>query len=118
MRNVWKGFVVGSLTGVAAGAILDVLDRGSHLARAISRRAADRTVELAPKAADRIKSAASTGATKLQEAEFGDHAKEVAHRLADSEAAERGRDSLERVTKRGAELAHAVRESAPPVRGE
>ena len=33
MRNTWKGLVVGGLTGVAGGAILDLIGRASHEAR-------------------------------------------------------------------------------------
>jgi len=118
VKSVWKGLVIGGLTGVAAGVILDVLDQGSGLARAASKRAAGRAAGLAPRAADRIKSAASTGATKLHEAELGDHVKELANRLAEAETSEHARDTLGRVTKRGAELVHAVRDSVPAASGE
>jgi hypothetical protein len=113
MKNVWKGLVVGGLTGVAAGAILDLLYRGSGVARTAGKRAADRTAELAPKAADRLKSVATTGAAKLQDAELGEHVKEIAHRLADAEATDHAREKLEKATKKGAELAHALRDSVP-----
>jgi hypothetical protein len=112
MRNVWKGLVVGGLTGVAAGVLLDLANRGSQLGGA----AAQRAVDLAPRAADRIKAAASTGAARLQDAaqdsELRDHVrdqvKEIAHRLADSDVTGEAREKLQHATKKGAELAHSV----------
>jgi hypothetical protein len=102
---------VGGLTGVAAGVLLDVVRRGSEMAGSAGKRA----VDLAPKAADRIKAAASTGATKLHDAEIGDHAKDLAHRLADSDVADQARDKLERAAKKGAELAQSVSNTASNV---
>jgi len=40
MRNAWKGLVIGGLTGVGAGVMLDALSEGSRLANAAGRRAA------------------------------------------------------------------------------
>ncbi len=31
VRNIWKGLIVGGLTGAAAGAVLDLFDRGARL---------------------------------------------------------------------------------------
>jgi predicted nucleic acid-binding OB-fold protein len=117
VRNVWKGLIVGGLTGVAAGIVLDVGNRGSQLGGAAAKRAAD----LAPKAADRLKSAAATGAARVQDAvqdsELRDHmrdqVKEIAHRLADADVTDQAREKLERATKKGAELAHSVVNAVP-----
>jgi hypothetical protein len=117
MRNVWKGLVVGGLTGVAAGVVLDLANRGSQLGGAAAKRA----VDLAPKAADRLKSAATTGAGRVQDAvqdsELRDHVrgqvKDIAHRLADAEVTDQARDKLERATKKGADLAHSVLNAVP-----
>jgi hypothetical protein len=113
MKNVWKGLVIGGLTGVAAGVVLDLAHRGSELAGSAGKRAAD----LAPKAADRLKSAATTGAAKLHDADVGDHVKELVHRLggsiADSDVAEQARDRFERATHKGADIVQTVREAVP-----
>jgi predicted nucleic acid-binding OB-fold protein len=117
VRNVWKGLIVGGLTGVAAGIVLDVGNRGSQLGGAAAKRAAD----LAPKAADRLKSAAATGAARVQDAvqdsELRDHmrdqVKEIAHRLEDADVTDQAREKLERATKKGAELAHSVVNAVP-----
>lgn len=117
MRNVWKGLIVGGLTGVVAGIALDMGNRGSQLGAAAAKRAAD----LAPKAADRLKSAATTGAARVQDAvqdsELGEHVrdqvKEIAHRLADADVTDQAREKLERATKKGARLAHSVMDAVP-----
>jgi gas vesicle protein len=114
---VWKGLIVGGLAGAAAGVALDVGKRGSQL----GGTAAKRTADLAPKAADRLKSAATTGAARVQDAvqdsELRDHVrdqvKEIAHRLADADVADQAREKLERATKKGAELAHSVVKAVP-----
>jgi hypothetical protein len=117
MRNVWKGLVIGGLTGVAAGVVLDLASRGSELGSAAAKRA----VDLAPKAADRIKSAASTGAARVQDAvqdsdlreHVRDQVKDIAHRLADADVTDQAREKLERASKKGADLARSVRNPAP-----
>lgn len=118
---MWKGLVVGGLTGVVAGIALDMGKRGSEVGAAAARRA----VDMAPKAADRIKSAASTGATRVQDAvqdavhdsELGDHVrdqvKEIAHRLADSDVTDQAREKLARATKKGAKLAQSAMNAVP-----
>ena len=116
MRNVWKGLVVGGLTGVAAGVVLDLASRGTDLGESAAKRA----VELAPKAADRLKSAAATGAARVQDAvqdselreHVRDQVKEIGHRLADANVTDQARDMLERTTKKGADLAHSVMNDA------
>jgi predicted nucleic acid-binding OB-fold protein len=128
MRNVWKGLVVGGLTGVAAGVALDLANRGSQLGGAAAKRA----VDLAPKAADRIRAAATTGAARVQDAattgagrlqdavqdsdardHVRDQVKEIAHRLSDADVTDQAREKLHQATKKGAELAHSVRNAAP-----
>jgi hypothetical protein len=122
VRNVWKGLVVGGLTGVVAGIALDLANRGSQLGSA----AAQRAIDLAPKAADRLKSAATTGAARVQDAvhdsDLGEHVrgqvKEIAHRLTDTDVTDQAREKLERATKRGAELAHSVMDAIPNARAD
>jgi len=124
MKNVWKGLVVGGLTGVAAGVLLDLAHRGSELVGSAGKRA----VDLAPAAAERLKSAATTGAAKLQGSDVGDHVKEVgdhvkelAHRLgdslADSEVAEHARDRIERAAHQSADVIRTVRDGVPAGKG-
>ena len=116
MRNTWKGLIIGGLTGVGAGAILDLFGEGSRLAGVAGRRAAAMT----PIAADRIKSAATAGATRIHEADLGDQVKElgeqvkeILHRLSDTETSDHAREAIERAARKGAEFAHTVRDSVP-----
>jgi hypothetical protein len=137
VRNVWKGLVIGGLTGVVAGIALDLANRGTELSGAAAKRA----VDLAPKAADRLKSAATTGVARVQDAvqdsEFPgrvrdqakaiadavqdselpgrvrDQAKAIAHRLAESDATDHAREKLERAAKKGTGLAHSVMDAVP-----
>lgn len=117
MRNVWKGLVIGGLTGVAAGIALDAAHRGTQIGGAAAKRAAD----LAPKAADRVRSAASSSAARAQDAvqnsELREHLKEqvkgIGQRLADADVADQAREKLERATRKGADLAHSVMNAAP-----
>lgn len=117
VRNTWKGLIIGGLTGVGAGAVLDLFGDGSRLARATGWRA----VRATPVVADRIKSAADAGATRIHEADISEHVKEVGeqvneilHRVGDAAATDHVRETIERVARKGAELAHTVMGSGPP----
>jgi len=113
MRNVWKGLVIGGLTGAAAGLFMDALNRGARLVGVAGRRAAD----LVPEAVDRVKAEASGGMARVHDAEVGDRvrgqAKEIAHRVADSDQADQAREALEHATKKGKQLAHAIGDAVP-----
>ena len=60
---------------------------------------------------------AASGTAKLQEAELGDHVKDLAHRLVDADATDQVREKLERATKKGAEIAHSVKDAVPVGKG-
>jgi len=157
MRNIWKGLIIGGLTGAGAGAILDLLNRSARLVGDATKRAADiapeaaervrnaaatagkkatamtpevaervrsaaatagkKATDMAPEVAERLKGAVDRGVSRVQEAEIGGHlrdqAKELAHRVAESEQSDQARDALARATKKGKQPAQSVRESAP-----
>ena len=115
MRNVWKGLVVGGLTGVAAGIILDLVTGAAEQAGEAGRRVKGRAPDLAGRvrhvaveAAGAIREAdlpekARMAAGQLREAELPEKAKRVAERARDvdlrekaKEAAERARDTINR----------------------
>jgi hypothetical protein len=119
MRNVWKGLVVGGLTGVAAGLILDLMTEAAEQAGEAGRKVKGRAPDLASKvqhvaaeAAEALREAdlpekARLAAEQLREAELGEKAKRVAERTAErarevdlrstaKEAADRARDSINR----------------------
>ncbi len=51
MRNVWKGLIIGALTGAAAGAVLDLGESGARGASALG----EAMVQHAPEVADHLR---------------------------------------------------------------
>lgn len=88
MRNVWKGLVVGGLTGVAAGVILDAFAKASQKAAAIGDQVRDHI----PEAGRRAKAVAGRAGEWLHDFEVPEHVLSVADRLKDTEAANRMSD--------------------------
>jgi hypothetical protein len=113
MRNVWKGLVIGGLTGVAAGAAMDLARRGSELAGKAATSAGRLAADYGPKAADRLKTVASTGAAKIHDADLGEHVKDLGHRLAESDVTDHARDALDKAGRQGAALAQTVKDAVP-----
>ena len=101
MRNVWKGLIVGGMTGVAAGLILDSLAKASQKAIALG----DQMREHAPDAGQWVQSVSAKTGEWLHDADVPDHLRNVAHKIRGSEAAGRMRDA-------GAEIASAAREAS------
>lgn len=82
MRNVWKGLVVGGLTGVCAGVVLDALATASDRAHRVGRMVADR----APVVADRLTEVAERGAARIGDVDLpstGDVARSLSSRAGD-----------------------------------
>jgi hypothetical protein len=52
MRNVWKGLVIGALTGAAAGLVLDLGEHGAERAVALGGAAGGAVARRAPEIAD------------------------------------------------------------------
>jgi hypothetical protein len=118
MRSIWKGLIVGGLTGAAAGLIVDLGESGTSALGDAGRRAR----QYAPVAAERMKSAAvsgvdlvetavSRGIGQLEQAHLPERAADVADRAADKVSQAVGQAD---VTQRAADLsdkaAGAVRE--------
>ena len=128
VRNVWKGLVIGGLTGAGAGVMIDLLDRGARLVGVTGRKA----VDLAPEAAGRVKSAVTGGFAHVQESDLTDalrdhtkevahlldsdtlrdHARDIAHRIGESEQAEQARETVGHARKRGKQAAQAAKDAA------
>jgi len=85
MRNVWKGLIVGGLTGVGAGLTLDSLANAAQKAAAIG----DQVIEHAPDAGRWVQSVTDKAGEWLHDAEVPEHVRAVAHRLKESDAADR-----------------------------
>ena len=94
MRNVWKGLIVGGLTGVGAGLILDSLANALQKAAAIR----DQVIEHAPDAGRWVQSVTDRAGEWLDDVDVPEHVRAVAHRFKDSDAADRmdqvGRDVM------------------------
>ena len=85
MRNVWKGLVVGGLTGVSAGIVLDAAARASKKASAIGEHVRDH----APEAGRWIQTVAGKAGEKIHDAEVPEHVRDAAQRVKESDAAQR-----------------------------
>ena len=101
MKNVWKGLIVGGLTGVLAGFILDGVARASKKAADLG----DQVLEHAPEAGRWVQTVTDKAGEWLQEADVPEQVKTVAHKLKDSDAAARVADV-------GHDIASAAREKA------
>jgi hypothetical protein len=77
MRNVWKGLVIGGLTGMAGGLLLDGLDKGARGASALSNRVAQEAPEVAGHLRDSIADAVTETAGRVRDSDLPDHIKEV-----------------------------------------
>jgi hypothetical protein len=100
MKGVWKGLVVGGLTGAGVGMLLDLLALGSRQATALG----DKAVEMAPGAADHLKAAVAAGSARVEAAEIPDHLVEAVHHLRDSELTGQAKDAVLRAVKKGRTL--------------
>jgi hypothetical protein len=85
MRNVWKGLVVGGLTGVAAGVVLDSLSGASKKAAELGGQVR----EHAPEAARLVHSLSDKAGDWVHDADVPDHVRDAAQRVKGSDAAHR-----------------------------
>ena len=89
MRNVWKGLMVGGLTGVTAGVVLDAFAQASKKAAAVSGQVR----EHAPEAGRWIHSLTDRAGEWLHEADVPEHVRGAVHRMGESDAASRVTDA-------------------------
>jgi hypothetical protein len=101
MRNVWKGLIVGGLTGVVAGVILDSLAGASKKASALG----DQVLEHAPDAGHWVQSVADKAGEWLHDTYVPEQVRSAAQRLKDSDAGAR-------IVDAGHGVASAAREAA------
>jgi hypothetical protein len=83
MQNVWKGLVVGGLTGVIAGVALDAIAGASKRALAVG----DQVREHAPDAGQWIHSVSDKAGEWIHDADVPDHVRSVAKQVKGSDAA-------------------------------
>jgi ABC-type transporter Mla subunit MlaD len=101
MRNVWKGLVVGGLTGVAAGVVLDSVSRASKKAAEIGSTLRDR----APDAERWVHSLSDKAGDWVHDKDVPEHLRDAAQRVKDSDAAQR-------VAEAGRDVVSATKEAA------
>lgn len=77
MKNVWKGLVIGGLTGMAGGLFLDGLDRGARGAAALSNKAVEEVPEVAGHLRDAIADTVAETAGRVRDSGIPDQVKEV-----------------------------------------
>ena len=82
MRNVWKGLVVGGLTGVTAGMVLDAFARMSEQALTVGNQVR----EHAPEAGRWLQSATDKAGEWIRDADVPDHVRNIAERVKESDA--------------------------------
>jgi hypothetical protein len=101
MKNVWKGLIVGGLTGVLAGFVLDGVARASKKAADLG----EQVLEHAPEAGRWVQTVSDKAGDWLHDADVPGQVKTVAQKLKDSDAAAR-------VAEAGHDIASAAREKA------
>ncbi len=100
MRNVWKGLVVGGLTGVTAGIVLDAAARASKKASAMGEHVRDH----APEAGRWIQTVAGKAGEKIHDVDVPEHVRDAAQRVRESDAAQR-------VAQRGDDVVSAAKDA-------
>ena len=106
MRNVWKGLIVGAVTGAAVGVLLDLPAR----ARAGGAAAAELAREHGPRAAETIASAAAAGADRVRQADLPRKVREAAQQADLPRKVREVREAAQQ-----ADLPRKVREAAQTV---
>ena len=82
MRKVWKGLVVGGLTGVLAGVVLDSIAGASKKALAIG----DQVREHTPEAGRWLQSVTDKAGEWIHDADASDHVRSITERVKESGA--------------------------------
>lgn len=94
MRNVWKGLIVGGLTGATAGLLADMADGR------------------APEASEWLRQVTERAAEWLQQSDLPERVREAAQHLVDSERAEQAREAAAKVAANArGKLTEAAREA-------
>jgi hypothetical protein len=104
MRNVWKGLVVGGLTGVFAGVVLDAFTKAAGHAEEAGRQVRSRAPELLEKA----RQVAGEAAEAIKAADLPEKARQVAGEAAEAIKAADLPDKARQVAEATAERAREL----------
>ena len=94
MKSVWKGLMVGGITGAVVGSAIDAVGRASEWAKHVSVRVRMQT----PDSAQKMKTATGR-AQRAITTEVPDHRRQSARRTLDSEPASQAAPSGSRISK-------------------
>jgi hypothetical protein len=110
MRNVWKGLIIGGLTGAAAGMVLDGMAWGAGTAAVIGDRAIHHAPDVAARVRETVGDAVAERAERVQSADLPGRLKGVTEGPARKvrEAAAGGLDKLDAVAADGWEKTGAA----------
>jgi hypothetical protein len=103
MKNVWKGLIVGALTGAGIGLLLDLLEALGRGGRRLSIQARDEAVHLA-----------SVAEAKVKDAEVGERASHVAEVVADKVKDTDLSDLRDRAAQAAGTVADKVKDTEVP----
>lgn len=108
MRNSWKGLVVGGLTGVLAGVVIDLCNKVMERATHGAELARDRAPEAAEWLQSRTHSVTKRAGAWVHDAEVSDRMREAAHRVTESDLATRAGATASKVAEATRERARAT----------
>lgn len=86
MRNVWKGLVIGAVTGAGIGLVMDIAAFLGRRFGAASEQTRESIRDRAPDLAASVAATANDMAQRLDQADIPGRASDLAHRVADSSA--------------------------------
>jgi hypothetical protein len=109
MKNVWKGLVVGGLTGVTAGIVLDSFTRAPEKARDLTRQVR----EHAPEAGRWVHSVAERAGEIVNDSDAPDVIRDTVRRVKDSPTAKTAAKTAAKVTS---DAATAAKDAAASIK--
>jgi hypothetical protein len=112
VRNIWKGLVVGAVTGAAVGLALDVLF-GAREQMVDATRAARRR---APEAVEWAAGVTAQARRRLRQADLPDQVRSLAQQIADSDVARQVGGTASGVAATGQRAVRTALESARDAR--
>ncbi len=86
MKNVWKGLVVGGLTGVAAGLALDILNRGAREVSAFGGKVGHQAPDTVGRIRHAVSDAIAESTESLRKSEAVDQLSEATNRTREKAA--------------------------------
>lgn len=117
MRNVWKGLVIGGLTGAAAGLALDLGERGAKGASALGEAVAQHAPEVADHVRQTVVGAVSAASDRARHSEIPAQAKAASAAAQDkvsaavSEGVHQASDAAGQGKKKAAEAVHRAKDA-------